>query len=131
MPKVFLIEEPRVGISVEAALAYGELQYVFDSNVRRSSVFKIDTFGQQILDRLNQLKFDYQNDFIVMTGSLVPIAVASIVIVCAYPHVHLLFYNAAQEEYVSRKISRFDWEGPYESKNPESDVQTSSDGEMS
>lgn len=131
MSQVFLIEEPRPGISVTPALAYGKLQCVFDSSIRRSSVFKVNEFGQQILDRLHELKFDHKNDYIVMTGSLVSIAIASIAIVCTYPYVQLLFYNATQNEYVSRTISRVDWKGHYESKNSKSDEPVQSDEKVS
>lgn len=117
MSKVFLIEEPKMGIDVSMATAYGELFYLFDSDIRRGSAFKTETFGQQILDRLRQLEFNYENDFVVMTGSLVPVVVMSIAIVSTHPYVRLLFYNAAQAEYVSKKVSQTDWKGTDESKS--------------
>lgn len=118
MSKVFLIEEPRTGIDVSMANAYGELSYLFDSTDRRGSAFKTEAFGREILDRLRQLEFNYENDFVVMTGSLIPVIIMSIAIVCTYPYVRLLFYNAAQDEYVSKKVSQTDWKGIDESQNP-------------
>ena len=109
MASVFMIEEPRIGISVSTALEFGQLQYLFDSDFRRSSVFKVETFAYEVLDRLRQLKFNHAVDFFVMTGSLIPVSIAIVAMTAAYPSIRLLFYNAAKDEYTYRKIEPPVW----------------------
>lgn len=130
MARAFLIEVPRAGINVEAATKFGEVQQIFGKDVRRSSIFKVVKFGNEILARLCELDFDYEHDYIVMTGGLIPVSIMSIAVTCAYPRVQLLFYNALQDEYILRTVSQLDWKGNYEKTNLESSEQVEDDGDL-
>lgn len=131
MSKVFLIEEPRAGINVEAATEFGTLRIVFGKNDRRSSVFKVNAFGRDVINRLKSLGFDHEVDSLVMTGGLIQVSLMAIAATCTYPFVRLLFYNATQDEYTLRVLNKNDWKGCDEKTGTNSVVANAGDESVS
>jgi hypothetical protein len=111
MKRVFLIERPRTHIDLTRAEEYGTITLIFDEGDRRCSVFDSVRFGERVVRRLEQLAFDPAQDSLCAAGSLVPVSVALAAMVCYYPTVNVLFYNATESTYVMRTIGKDLWKG--------------------
>lgn len=111
MARVFLIEEPRANLDVSSAAAFGDLIYLFGPMDRRHSVFNPNAYASDVLAQLAHLQFDYQNDLICVTGSMVPIVLAVLTLAVSYPWLNILFYNASEGQYVARVVDPAEWKG--------------------
>ena len=63
MPRTIVLSRSDKDLS--AASSFGEIEYIFE---RPPSPFKVDDLVHGVLNRLEEIAFDAEEDFIVMTG---------------------------------------------------------------
>lgn len=90
-PRAFVIEPCKLDLS--SAETFGEIVYIFRPNERRPSIWD-EAFRQEIVDRLTALRFNPTKDFFVVAGHMVPIVIATGIIVRLYDTARALFYSA-------------------------------------
>ena len=99
---VYLLEEPKHGIDVSTAKAFGNIKTLFNSDSRRPSVFKPNEFGAAVIRELESQGFDPEVDSFLLTGSLVCISVALGCIMTVWPRVNLLLFSSIEGRYLCR-----------------------------
>lgn len=111
MSKVFIIEPPRSNIDVSDARKFGDIVYVFNHDDRRCGVWQITLFGQTILKRLEFLKFNPETDYVCVTGAMLTVSIAIIVIAQCYDEFNTLLFNSVDNCYVEKRFRKNDWKG--------------------
>ena len=108
--KVFLFEPTKSNIDLSTALTFGEIEYVFSPGERRCSVFNSAAYCKSVIDKLDQLEFDKDNDYVCAVGSIISVTTAIIAISQVYPNFNLLLFNSLESAYVARQFNRSIWE---------------------
>jgi hypothetical protein len=90
MPRAFLLEE--TDLDVTSASAFGAIEVLFSSNVPRPSIWS-DDFEDRVLERLIEVRFNPDRDFIILTGQVVPLVRATTVVSEAYGHFKVLAFD--------------------------------------
>lgn len=107
--RVFLLETPKPDINVSLAEEFGTIHILFDHETRRSSVFRTNAFGREILEKLQEQEFDPTNDLICITGSLIGITVLIASLTTKYETFSVLLYSGKETRYVERRIGKEIW----------------------
>lgn len=100
-PRCFVLEHTKV--AVDAARSFGEVVHLFEPGEERSSIWS-DAFEREVLDALDRHRFNANVDYFVMTGHLVPISTASLIIMSHYGCVRLLYFHSTHRDYVLREM---------------------------
>lgn len=111
MSKVFIIEPPRQNIDTSKAKEYGDIIYVFDHDDRRCSVWSHASFGQTVLQRLEELGFDPEKDSICVVGAMITVLIAVVAIAQRYEKFNVLLFNSIDDKYVQKLFNWNDWKG--------------------
>lgn len=107
--RVFMVEPTRVDSS--AACDYGEAVYIFDADTRRCSAFRTASFGVAVLKRLQEMKYEPLVDSVCLSGSLLAVGTALVVIAQVYSKFNVLLFNSVDGKYVLRTFNANDWKG--------------------
>jgi hypothetical protein len=100
--RVFIVESPRPTIDVTSAQRFGELVPIFGPGSRRASVFQPAEYAADVLAALADLQYDPKVDYFIMTGALLPTAVALAAIAERHREVRLLMFSSHESVYVCR-----------------------------
>lgn len=103
--KVFLVERLNKDYDLSTALEYGDLAYFFDVTDRRSSIFQIDKFYEDLSKSFRQKNFRPDIDYFCILGRLITVSVALTALAVKYKTIKVLLYSAGEERYVSRIFS--------------------------
>lgn len=105
MNRVFIIEQPKV--STDGLQSYGELNVLFPSGQRRSSVLRCDLFMQDVVRRLREVRFDPEVDRFCITPPLLTtsLALSALVMYCGQSPLHLVVFNASTGGYEERRVN--------------------------
>lgn len=87
--------------NTDNVVGFGDRKYIFRD---RRSPFNVDDIIIDVWAKLIEEKFDPENDFIVLTGPMISVAVLLIAISSRYPRFKLLMFDAAQSKYRERII---------------------------
>lgn len=115
MSRIFLLQEPKAHMDLTSLAKYGETITLFVNNEKRPSVFDTEEFGNAVLQRLEQHKFDPAIDYICVTGAMVALTTALIAITCAYDEFMILLFSSNSAQYVAKKVGFMIW-GPDDSE---------------
>lgn len=109
MARVFLVEHPRAHIDVKKAEKFGQLTYIFALNDRRASVFAVNAFVVDALDRLENASFAPEEDSICIAGSMIPVTMIVSAMLYLYGCISVLLYDSRAGEYVRQEINAQNW----------------------
>ncbi len=109
MPKIFIIERPRNNIDVSKAREYGDIIYIFNSQDRRPSAWEHVQFGRMALQRLKELNFDNETDFICIVGTMLIVSVVIIAVAQHHSIFNILLFNCVTSRYEQKRFSTIDW----------------------
>jgi len=109
MPKVFVIESLRRSVDLSKADSFGEIVYVFPRGFRRCGVFRHIEFGQTVLNRLHDLGFNSDEDFICIVGSMITVSIALVAIAQTHDVFKVLLFNSSDEMYIEKRFDSNDW----------------------
>lgn len=99
-PKVYVISKG--SHSYEAATAFGDLVFLYDDN-KKANVFASDALVKEIEDKLARSTAE---DFLILSGSMVPAAIAFYVLMQKHGEVQNLLYSFKNNNYELRTIRR-------------------------
>lgn len=102
MSRVIAIEP--CNFDLTPAMVFGEVVFLFERTGERTSIWSED-FSSCVLDKLEEINYDPDIDFIVVSGAIVTLSLAIAVIAADYGVIKLLLYHSAEAGYVSRKIT--------------------------
>lgn len=103
-PRAFVLEEQRRDLDMSTLAKYGDLCYVFPKNVKRPSVFSGDLYLQRLYDRLQELDFNPDVDYIVAVGGIVELVLSIGELSSCFTKLKLLVYCSTASRYVDRNI---------------------------
>ena len=109
--RVFIIEPPRQNIDTSKAKQYGDIVYIFGHDDRRCSVWSHVSFGQTVLQRLEELNFDVEKDFVCIVGAMVTVLIAIVAVAQCYEKFSVLLFNRVDGSYVLKQFDWNDWKG--------------------
>lgn len=98
--KVFVLQNTDHDIS--DAKRYGQIIAVF--NDRRPSVFDHERFRNQYLDRLIELEFNPNEDYVLFAGTAIPSILCTGFLMEEYGGFTALLFNAATQRYLPRRF---------------------------
>jgi hypothetical protein len=104
MPKVFIVEPTRVGAKVPAA-GHGEVVTLWPKNAKRSSIWS-EQFRPELLAALKREDYNPHEDYLVVAGNMVTLALTIAAITLEYDEINLLLYSAPAQDYVPRTIRK-------------------------
>jgi len=107
--RVFIVELPRTSLDVSTAKQFGDITYVFETSMRRCSVFKHDEFGNSVLEQLSAMNFDPISDYICAVGAMLPVMIALVAIAQTYDEFNVLLFNSVNGAYVNKRFNKGDW----------------------
>jgi len=102
MTKVFFVEPVRNGLDISTAERFGQVKYLFKQNDRRASVFRTAEFMEDVSKSLRKNDFDPKVDIFAIAGSMVPVALAAIVLARKYGSIDVLCFNSVTSAYELR-----------------------------
>ena len=105
--RVFVFEPTSKDLG--SASNFGKLEYMFDNDERRPSIWEVDQLLDAIDARLDELDFNPEKDFILGAGATMPLMVIMHLLCCKYVTYKVLFWHASVSEYVPRSFSSNDW----------------------
>lgn len=88
--RAFLLEE--TDLDTTGASAFGNVEVLFTQAVYRPSIWS-DEFAERVLERLKEVRFDPEHDYIVLTGQVVPLVKATTAIIEAYGYCKALAFD--------------------------------------
>lgn len=94
MPKVFIVEPIRNSIDISSAETFGPIVFLFESGDRRANVFDTENYAADILAALNTKNFNWQEDYICIVGSMIPIISTIAIVAATYHAVRVLLFRA-------------------------------------
>ena len=97
--RAFAVEQGKQDLS--KAKEYGRIVYLFKADGERSSIWSND-FPQEVLTALEEYNYDPENDYLIVAGSMVPIALAVGRLVSQFGSIKALLYNSSEGCYISR-----------------------------
>jgi hypothetical protein len=100
MSRVFIISPTDYDVS--DATRYGKLTVVFTG--ARPSIFDHSRFREEFMKRIKALGFDRNTDSLLCIGTSVPVVLATSFLVQEYQWLKVLFFHAAEQQYVMRII---------------------------
>ena len=110
MARVFLIEPVRNHIDLSSCEHFGEIIYVFQGrDDRRPSLFDVENFGNEVLNRLDRFEFNQETDFLCIAGGIIPIVLLISSVVAIYDQAQLLLFSASEGRYVPRVVGNALW----------------------
>lgn len=98
--RVFALQQTNHDIS--DASRFGKIVYVFGE--RRPSLFDHEGFRSQYLDRMEELRFDPNKDFVVFVGTAIPSVLCTSFLMEEYGGFNALLFNATTQQYLLRRI---------------------------
>jgi len=104
MAKVFLVERPRGTIDLSTTEKYGEIVYIFDHNERRPSLFDVNQFMGAVLQKLKELEYKPEMDYICVTGGMIPVCLMIAALAYEGTEMNLLLYSATESKYIGRSL---------------------------
>jgi len=109
MPKVFVIEVLRRCVDISKANDFGDVTYIFPKDTRRCGVFRHVEFGQTVLNRLHDLDFNNDEDFICIVGTMVSVVISLVAVAQVYGEFNVLLFNSSDDMYVKKRFNSNDW----------------------
>ena len=105
MPRVFVIEQPRIRFSQEKVEAFGTVVILFSDDDRRPSLFSPDEFADAVVEQLLKESFRPDEDCICVTGSMIAVSLLLMTVVSRWGRARLLMFNARSDGYVLKTFS--------------------------
>jgi len=102
VPRVIFIEHPRQNINTSSAEKFGEIEYLFDVDSRRCSVFSTEFFQRHIKESLIEINYDPKVDYVCVAGSMVVLAIALVTIAKNYDDFKVLLFSSTENRYIER-----------------------------
>lgn len=102
MSRVILFEKPRQNIDISHAESFGEVHYLFSDERRRCSAFNTDLFQATILKELDRMRYDPEEDYICIAGSMIVIAIGVVAVAKGYGDFKVLLFSSTENSYVER-----------------------------
>lgn len=102
MSRVFVYEPVKTDIA--PAQVFGEVVYLFTETIYRPSIWETQALQQAIFDRLVELDFSPDEDFVAVVGPMIPVMLVFTVLDAAWGNYKVLLWNAEHREYQARKI---------------------------
>lgn len=103
-PRVFFLEQLRRDLDFETARKFGGFELILPPEEKRCSAFNVNKYSALILQKLIAHRFDPQVDCLCLAGSVVPLSVVIAAMLGKWPTIRVLFFSAAEEHYVLRKL---------------------------
>ena len=100
--RVFQVRESN-RFDVTPAEEYGELSVLLKSS--DCSPFNPDRFGRGLRDRLDQVEYDPNRDYIILSGDMLDLIFTIGFLKSEYEHVKVLIFNARDNAYFPRVLS--------------------------
>lgn len=107
MPRVFLVEEARKDLDLSTARKFGTVETLFDHRVRRASIVTGTQFWQDVSERLKEVKFNPDEDFFCLVGSILSVSQGLGVLVAMFPtrRIKFLAFNSMLDRYVEVDVN--------------------------
>jgi hypothetical protein len=98
-PRCIVIEQLKTGI--HNLPEFGTVEYVFDNNRRRASIYDPKNLEYQIRQELQDLQYNPAVDYIVVAGGMILVAQLIHCVTATYPllPINVLFYDARDSVY--------------------------------
>lgn len=101
--RVFLLE-PLRNLNVASAQQFGNVQYILPEDCERTSIWRTEEFARQIIDKLYSLHYVPSEDYIAVTGQIVPLAIMIAAIANEWGCFRALLFSATDHSYVERML---------------------------
>lgn len=100
--KVFvLFEDTKKDVS--DAGRFGEITYVYPTNEPHPKVWT-NSFVQDMLKRLSDLQFNPEVDYVVVSGTVVPLVLLLTRLARDYQTLNMLLYDSSVDEYIHKAV---------------------------
>lgn len=97
-------QNPKFNLS--AAESFGTLTYLSSKATGKSiNPFKTGAAIEEICERLAQLEYDPDRDFVAMTGGTLLVTLLVLAVVARHGRVKVLFFDAVNNTYVVRELA--------------------------
>lgn len=100
-PRAFLIADSTT-YDTRKAEKYGKRVFIFD---REPHPLNVDVLRSGIIASLEREQFDADNDYVVLTGNNVSVAILCATVAATYGYFNVLAYDAKSGYYVHRVFS--------------------------
>lgn len=90
--------------SVEDAERFGPVVCMFDEDGTRPSIWRTDALRKAICERLAELKYNPENDYIILTGQVILLTYFVSVVANEFGTYRALAYSAPDRGYVERNF---------------------------
>lgn len=97
--RVFFLEKPRQ--NVEEAKEFGAIDFIFPRDAEHASIWKGEEFTADILQRLDELRFDPDADYIAVTGNMVPLTTLIAAVAATWGQFRVLCWDWISKDYVA------------------------------
>ena len=95
--------EPCSRLDVSPASKFGEIEYIFQKNDGRPSIWT-EEFAQAAMKKLKACGYDPAIDFIIIAGRIIPMIKLIAALAAEYQNVRVLFHDAIERDYVHQTI---------------------------
>ena len=98
--RAFILEEARRHVDTSSAEQFGEIEFLFQPQERRPSIFQVQAFTEAVHSALHRVAFDAANDAFVIVGSVLNVAIAMMALsrYVGDAEVTILMFNARAEQ---------------------------------
>lgn len=107
--RVLILEKTSDKVDVTPAAEYGELVYVLDRTTRgaqRTSVFDTSRYEEMLLKRLDELRYDPDEDYVCLAGKVICVSVLCALLAREYGAFKALMFDAHESRYVNRVMGK-------------------------
>lgn len=100
---ILVMQDQRQKCIDEQLASFGDAHYLFEYR-NRPRAFEAQRCIETMISRLQEINFNPDKDFIVMTGQLIYVSLLLTAAISSYSKLHILIFDAANERYVMRVI---------------------------
>lgn len=102
MPRVIIVDLPNRHMDLHEASEFGE---ILDIRVGISSPFRTEEFKQTLIEKLSNIRFDPEIDYVLMVGRILNFSMALAVMYHRYESLQIVIWSSLEQKYVVRTLS--------------------------
>lgn len=102
--RVFVLESVKPSLDLSSTRSFGEIHYIFDDSQRRSSIFDVDDFREDVIAELKRRDYKPDVDAVCLVGSFVPTILMVSAIQKHYGSFRALLFSSIDHRYVKKTL---------------------------